>query len=231
MFILFFIMIFFFVFSISTKKYLNPYKLIIHIGRKGSGKTICMTKMAYLYSKKGKRVFCTEKGIPNTFYVPAETIGRFWFPDDGKSVILIDEIGLIWHCRSFSDKKYNDTFKSVREWFKYQRHNKVIVHCFTQSMDIDKNLRDLCDEVYIHTNFMRIWSKQRQVGRRIVLSAPKNDGSGASDSISEEFYYLPLLSSGALKFTFIPKWAGKYDSFSKLSLPPLPVTFYEEEKE
>lgn len=211
------------VYTIVSKKYINPYKLILHVGRKGSGKTCNIVKSAYKYNKMGKRVFCTEKDIPNTIYLPYEYIGKYWFPDDGKTVILIDEVGLIWHCRSFADKSYNQYFKSVREWFKYQRHNKCIVECYSQSLDIDKNLRDLCDEVYIHTSFLHLWSKARRVGRRIVLSAPKSDGSGASDTITEEYYYMPMLSSRALQFTFIPRWCKKYNSFTKLPFPPMPI--------
>lgn len=226
---LFFVFAFIFVFNLLTKKYINPYRLVLHIGRKGSGKTVCLTKLAHKYTKKGKRVYCTEKDIPNTIYIPVEFIGSYWFPDDGKTIILIDEIGLIWHCRSFADKSYNIKFKKVREWFKYQRHNKCIVECFTQSMDIDKNLRDLCDEIYIHTNFLRIWSKARRVGRRIVLSQPKKDDSGASDSITEEFYYISLLSADAVKFTFIPRWVNSYNSFSRLDLPDLPQEYLQKE--
>lgn len=210
------------VFIIYSKKYINPYKLILHIGRKGSGKTCNIVKSAYKYHKQGKRVYCTERNIPYTIYIPYDYIGKYWFEDDGKTVILIDEVGLIWHCRSYADKAYNTYFKSVREWFKYQRHNKVIVECYSQSLDVDKNLRDLCDEVYIHTSFLTLWSKARRVGRRIVLSAPKTDGSGASDTITEEYYYMPLLASKAVSFTFIPRWCKGYDSFSALPLPPLP---------
>lgn len=223
--VLCFIFVFMIVFNLLTRKYLNPYKLILHIGRKGSGKTVCLTKLAHNYTKQGKRVYCTERDIPNTIFIPVEFIGSYWFPDDGNTIILIDEIGLIWHCRSFADKNYNIKFKKVREWFKYQRHNRCLVECFTQSMDIDKNLRDLCDEIYIHTNFMRVWSKERRVGRRIVLSTPKNDDSGASDCITEEFYYIPLLESGSVRFTFIPHWVKSYNSFSRLDLPDLPQEY------
>lgn len=224
MWIWFFIILFLlmFVYSLIAKRYRNPYKLILHVGKKGSGKTCNIVKAAYLYNKAGKRVFCTEKGIPNTIYVSADCIGRYWFPADGKTVILIDEVGLIWHCRSYADKAYNQYFKSVREWFKYQRHNKCIVECYSQSLDVDKGLRDLCDEIYIHTSFFTLWSKARRVGRRIVLSAPNSNNNGASDTISEEYYYLPMLSSKAVTFTFIPRWCRKYDSFTRLPLPDLP---------
>lgn len=207
------------VFTIYSKKYINPYKLILHVGRKGSGKTCNIVKSAYKYHKLGKVVYCTEKNIPYTTYIPYEYIGKYWLPDN--CVLLIDEVGLIWHCRSYSDKAYNTYFKTVREWFKYQRHNKVIVECYSQSLDIDKNLRDLCDEVYIHTSFLRLWSKARRVGRRIVLSQPKADGSGASDTITEEYYYMPMLSSRAISFTFVPRWCKGYDSFTRLPLPSL----------
>ena len=38
-------------------KYRNPYKLYMVFGKKGSGKTTLMTKLALQYQKKGWRVY------------------------------------------------------------------------------------------------------------------------------------------------------------------------------
>ena len=193
----------------------NPYKFSLHIGKKGSGKTTTLAALALEYHKKGKRVLCTEPGILNTELIPVEDIGKFWLPEG--CVLLIDEIGLIWHNRSYQDKQFNRDFKVVREWFKFQRHNKVIVHAFTQSMDIDKGLRDLCDYVYLHSVKFNTIAIQRTVARRICLNKPNGDGT--SSAITEEFYFVPGIGKHALTLRYIPKYRKLFNSFCKLDLP------------
>lgn len=196
-------------------KFENPYKMYLHIGKKGSGKTTTLAALALEYHKQGLRVLCTEPGIANTEVIDVEDIGHYWLPEG--CVLLIDEIGLIWHSRSFQSKQFNVDFKPVREWFKFQRHNKVRCHCFTQSMDIDKGLRDLCDYVYLHSVKFNTIAIQRTVARRICLNKPSSDGS--SSGISEEFYFVPGLGKGALQFRWIPKYRHLFNSYCKLNLP------------
>ncbi len=72
-FILVFI-VFMVLFLTLTKKYVNPYKLIMIFGKKGSGKSTTLTKLALKYIKNGWTVYSTEY-IPFTYFVPAEKIG------------------------------------------------------------------------------------------------------------------------------------------------------------
>ena len=53
--------ILFFVFDRCTRSYVNPYKLIMIFGKKGSGKTTTLTKIAISDIKKGKKVYSTVK--------------------------------------------------------------------------------------------------------------------------------------------------------------------------
>ena len=52
---LFWFFTFIFVFDKATRKYLNPYKLIFVFGKKGSGKTTYLTKIA-INSKNTNRI-------------------------------------------------------------------------------------------------------------------------------------------------------------------------------
>lgn len=221
-----FIFVIIFVFlNLVTSKYVNPYLFHFYVGKKGAGKTTILKKIAYLKTKEGKRVFCTEQGIANTYYLPYDMIGNYWFPNDGNTVLLIDEIGMIWGSRSFMDKKYNVDFKKVKDWFVYQRHNRVEVYACSQQADVDKQLRGLFDTLSIISKVARVFVMEKQVGRRIVLSSPgSDDGNGStSNYLSEELFYISA-AKGGVKFHFIPKWTHLgTSSFSKLDLPDLDV--------
>lgn len=207
-----------FLFAFLCARFDNPYQFYMHIGKKGSGKSTTLAALAQYYSKKHWRVFCTERGIHNTEYIPSDVIGCYWFPE--KSVLLIDEIGLIWHSRSFSEKGFNASFKKVREWFKYSRHNKVIIHAFSQSYDIDKGLRDLSDVIYLHSVVFNLFGVQRTVARKIALNKIGSDG--VSSGISEEYYFAPGFGKHSLLVRYLPKYRKLFNSFCKLDLPSLP---------
>ena len=96
-------------------------------GKKGSGKSTLMCKLALKYTKKGFKVYCNSY-IPGTYYFDAADVGFYHFPE--KSVLLIDEVGMIWDNRDFKSFK-----KEVRDYFKLQRHYKHIVYLFSQSFD------------------------------------------------------------------------------------------------
>lgn len=126
-----------FLFLYATRKYCNPYKLIMIFGKKGCGKTTTICKLAKQHSKRGWLCFSTVD-VSFAHTIDYSVIGDYWFPPN--SVIFIDEVGMIWDNRDFKNFK-----SSVRDWFKFQRHNKVKVYLFSQTFDIDKKLRDLTE--------------------------------------------------------------------------------------
>lgn len=199
-------------FMYLTFKYRNPYKLIMVFGKKGSGKTTFLAKTAYRYLKKGRPVYSTEK-IPGVIRFKVEEIGFITFPED--AVILIDEVGMIWDNRNFK------TFKpEVRDYFKYQRHEKHIVYLFSQTFDIDIKLRNLTDCMYLCTCKFGWLSIARKIKRSITLVHPQGD---AESRIADDLEFEPILWSlfGARTciFTFIPHWVPLFDSHEKLGLP------------
>lgn len=63
-----------FVYHLLTKKYINPYRLTMVFGKKGSGKSTLMVRLAYKYLSKGWTVFCTEK-LDGCYWIDYKDIG------------------------------------------------------------------------------------------------------------------------------------------------------------
>lgn len=213
---LFFFILALLVFHLLTRKYLNPYQLIMIFGKKGSGKTTLLTKLAFQHKKKGWKVYSTED-IPGTYKIYPKDIGYTQFPEG--SVLLIDEVGMIWDNRNF---KNFDT--KVRDWFKLQRHYGCKVYLFSQTFDIDKKLRDLTDSMYLVQKRFRVFSYSKQIYKRTVLNKSSADGPS---KIDEDLVFAPfiLFWMGSRKFTYIPKYAAYFDSFEA---PELAAREFEE---
>lgn len=198
------------VFDFFTRKYLNPYKLTMVFGKKGSGKSTLMVRMAYEYLARGWTVFCTER-LDGCVYIDYNDIGFKSIPP--RSILLVDEVGMIWDNRNFKNFK-----NEVRDWFKLQRHYKVKVVLFSQTFDIDKKLRDLTDDMFLCTNVARVFSYAKRITRRVVLVQP---GPDTPARIDEELAYDSIIwwPFGSRILTFIPKWAPYFDSHNCPILP------------
>lgn len=192
-------------------KYRNNFRLIFLFGKKGCGKSSTLCKLAFKYIRRGWTVYSTEP-IPGTRQIPPEAIG--FYEMEPKSVVLIDEVGLIWHSRDFK------TFpKEVRSWFKLQRHRKLRVYMCSQSFDVDKSVRDLCDEMWLLTNFANCISYQKRIVKKFAVV----EASGESESrIVENLKIDSLLLApfGSRRFVWIPRYAKYFDSFAVDPLLP-----------
>lgn len=201
------------VFHFTTRKYLNPYKLIFIFGKKGSGKSTLLTKYALDYLKRGWNVYSTES-CPGTFKISPEDIGFTYFPEH--SVIIVDEVGMIWDNRGFKNFP-----TEVRDYFKLQRHHKNVVILASQTFDVDKKIRDLADEMYLVTKKFRVFSYAKKILRQTVLV----EATGQAPSKIDEnlvFDSLLLFWAGSRKFTYIPKYTKYFDSFGAPELPVKP---------
>ena len=187
-----------------TKKYLNPYKLIMIFGKKGSGKTTLLTKFALKYQKLGIPVYCTES-IPGTYTVQPEQIG--YVELEPNSVLLIDEAGMVYDNRNFKNFK-----PEVRDWFKLQRHRRITVYLFSQTFDVDKKLRDLTDEMYLVEKKFRVFSYAKRILKRTVLNQSTAE---APSKLDEDLVFDSILMfwCGSRRLTYLPKYAKYFDSF------------------
>lgn len=188
-------------FSLVARHYKNPYKLIMIFGKKGSGKNTLLTKLSVKYNKLGYHVF-SDSEIFNTYKLDTNWIGKYDFPRN--SVLMIEEAGITWDNRNFK------TFSAeVRNFFKLQRHYGIIVYLASQSFDVDKKLRDLCDEMYLCTNIMGIFSIAKNIHKRIAIHNASDDNDGESFLTETYSFGFPW----EWKFTYIPRWIRFFNSF------------------
>lgn len=216
------LMIFALIFHKLTRKFLNPYKLIFVFGKKGSGKSTLLEKLCVKHLKQGWIVYSTE--VPKTEvdfsnfhensinYLSPREIYRYQFPE--RSAIFIDEVSLIWDNRNFKNMD-----PKVVEWFRYQRHYKCRVYLFSQSFDIDKKLRDLCDEMYIVGKIARVLVRAKRIIRKPVVVHPSPESPARIDEDLIVDGPLMFLFGGRL-YAWIPKWVKFFDSFKFASPPP-----------
>lgn len=111
--------------------------------RRWLGKTTLLTKFAIKYIQKGYKVFSNVEIFGAYILDPAD-IGFVQFPPN--SVLLIDEVSLIWDNRNFKSFK-----PEVAKYFRLMRHYKNIVIMFSQNFDIDlrqKNQRSMRRNVF-----------------------------------------------------------------------------------
>lgn len=193
-------------FHLLTKKYLNPYKLIMLIAKKGGGKTTTLTKEAIKHCRRGWNVYCTFP-VPGCYAIEYSDVGPYEFLPE--SLIIVDEAGMVWDNRDF--KSFS---KEVRNWFKLQRHRHCKVILASQDFDIDLKLRKLCDELFVLENRLRVFSYAKRVIRKIGIV--EADGSSGSESrIVDQLAWDSLFFfwCGSRKLTFIPNWVKYFDSF------------------
>lgn len=207
----------------TTRKYINPYKLIFYFGKKGSGKSTLLSKIAYENLKKGKTVYTQDvlsfpirtkafhkKVVLSTIQFNPLDIYSYSFPSG--SVILIDEASIL---PGWSNRDFKNSDKKLIAWFQQQRKYKVTVHLFSVSFDIDKKIRDLCDEMFIVQKFARVLSVARHVVRKPVIVHPMGDSPASiQDDIIEDG--LILAPFGGMRVTLIPKWTKYFDSFAEV---------------
>ena len=198
-------------------KYRNPFKLYMVFGKKGSGKTTLMTKLAYKYEKKGWTVY-SDTEIPGVRVFRIDDFGNYQF--DPRSCILIDEVGLIWDNRNFKNFP-----ERVKVYFKYQRQYRCVCYLFSQSFDIDKKIRDLTDHLYIVQNFFNCFSIARRVTKKLTVVHADRSAQGES-KIVDDYNIDPLWQCffGSVIVTYIPHWAQFFKSFDPPRLPPYPYT-------
>lgn len=197
------------VFHVLTRKYLNPYKLYFIFGKKGAGKTTFETKLACKYLKKGWNVYTDlpELYVPGIRFFPFEALGDF-VPEE-HSLLILGEAGIKFDARHFK------TFKpSLRDFFAFQRKYKVVCYMDSQTFDVDKKIRDRTDGMYLQQNVLRVFTVGKKIIKKITLVEASAEGESR---IAENLKFAPIYT---WTFTFIPFWAGKFDSGAIIDKKP-----------
>lgn len=201
---------------LKYRKYINPYKLYMIFGKKGSGKSTYLVKLALDYMKKGYLVYTNmvDMMIPGVRKFKEDDLGTF-VPEE-KSVILWDEAGM-----KFDNRQFKNFPVEKRDFFKLQRHYKVIVYLASQSFDIDKKLRDLTDKMYLVNNVGIVYSLIRPIKKSVTLTESTSD---AESRIAENLKFEWLFS---WKFVKLTKYSRYFESFVVPEKPKLPYVIQE----
>lgn len=208
---LFLVFCFFLFMSFKYRHFNNPFKLYIVIGKKGSGKSSFLCKVAKTYLKKGFSVYTnmSDCTLPGIRLIDASKLGEFVPPK--KSCVLLDECGILFDNRNFK------SFRSdTRDFFKLQRHYECVVYLASQSLDVDKKLRDLADCLFLVNNLFNWLSLVRPIRKRISLVEASAMGeSRIADNL--RFAWFP-----SWRFLVLPRYSRFFDSFVAPEKPPLP---------
>lgn len=186
-----------------TRKYVSPYTLDIFFGRKGCGKSSTLQHLAQKYHKLGWKVFCDEGNTYQDFVTPIDCSKLYQYKLPPNSVVLIDEINLLWDNRDFKSFP-----KPMQDYLRKQRHKKVKLIMFSQTYDCDLKIRNLADRLYICNKLLRVFTICRSyVKKPVILTSEQTRNEGR---ISDDFTKLPFWYNSV---TFIPKYCKNYNSF------------------
>lgn len=191
-------------------RYRNGYKWSHIVGFPGSGKTTLCVKLAQKHLKRGWTCYSNIE-IPGCYLLDPDDLGKFW--QSPKSVIFLDEIGLVWDNRDFKSFKHHS-----RDWAKKHRHHRHKVYSFSQAMDYDSKLRTVTDNLYMLINYFGWLSVAKQIKQIWVVVEPTSDSEGR---IGQGVRISPFILApfGARIYTFIPKWVKYFNSFETENLP------------
>lgn len=138
---------------------------------------------------------------PFVHHINCRKLYAYQFPVN--SVILIDEINLLWDNRDFKNFP-----KELQKMLRLQRHRKIKIIMFSQTYDCDLKIRNLADHLYLCNKFARVFTIcTAYVKRPVVLTSEQTTTEAR---MSDDFQKLPFWYN---RVTFIPKWIKNYDSF------------------
>lgn len=199
--------------SLLGARFRSPWRLYMVFGKKGSGKSTFLAKKAVQYMRKGFTVYTNmpDMCIQGVRCIDVNDLGDF--VPESHSLLLCDEVGMIWDNRNFKNFK-----PSVRDFFKLQRHYKVVCYLASQSFDIDKKLRDLTDGMFLVVNIFGMFSIAKRIYKSITLTESTSE---AESRIAENLKFSPFWN---WEYTLIPRWAKYFESFTVPDLPALPYS-------
>lgn len=223
------------VWNFLTKKYVNQYKLYLLFGKKGCGKSTMLQKLAVWYRKHGYNVYCNigDSNLRGVIPIPINDLPelseafkdkslriklRNRYAKDGikcpdhvkpHSVILCDEINLLWDNRDFKNFP-----KPLQKYFRLQRHYQHIFIGFSQTYDCDKKIRDLADYLIIVRRVARVWITSKAYVKKVVVISPDDDNSRETAIMTDDFVPMGLFFNLSSEFNaWLPKWVKLHDSF------------------
>lgn len=221
--------------GVLTRKYVNVYQLYLIFGHKGCGKSTLLQKLAIYYKKKGYHIYCNsgDSDLKEVCPIPIEYLPKLSlaakdkelqakladeFKEKGivcppfvkrKSVILVDEINLLWDNRDFKNFP-----KDMQRYFRLQRHYQHIFIGFSQTYDCDKKIRDLADYLLICRKKFRVWIRTTAYYKDTRVLSPSSENSREAATMTDDFLRMGFFFDLFSPFqAWLPKWIKFHDSY------------------
>lgn len=210
-FLVFFVSFFFL--SKFISRFRNPYKLYYIIGLKGAGKTTYMVSLMRKYLKRGRTVYTNIPHVylPGVRVFDSKDLSRFAPPED--SVLFVDEAGLVWDNREF--KSFS---AGLTQFFALQRQYKLTLYMNSQSLDVDKKIRDRIDIMYVMTSIADCVGVLRRVSTKIRAYEGTSQAEG---KIGIDYH---ICGISGLKLLWLPKYRKYFKSFAPPPREDIPYT-------
>lgn len=183
-------------------------------GKPGTGKTTYLAFLSRKLRKKHPVIYCTEE-IKGTILIKPEEIA-FFEPAPG-SVFLIDEIGTIFNSRDFKKLSIQ-----VRDFFAWHRHYSTDIYWVSQTVDVDKTIRNRTAAVYQLKKCFFGFSSVERIFYDLTVD------ENTHDLVEGYFLQKPLVKIfgylfGINRLFFRPFYYRLFNSYSKPMTFPLPA--------
>ncbi len=207
------------VFSLYSRRFANPYKLIFIFGKKGAGKSCLMIKEMKRYLRRKWFVYtdmqdCILPGV--RIISSADYLSKF--RPEFHSAIFLDEVGV-----SFDNRNYKNFPAGLRDFFKFQRKYKCRVYMNSQSFDVDVKIRNVTDSMILQSSIGNVISVSRPIQRSITLTEPSAE---AESRIADRLKFSPIWR---WRFYWMPRYFKYFDSFSAPERDLVPFSQVEKE--
>lgn len=198
-------------FSLYSRRFANPYKLIFIFGKKGAGKSTLMVRCMLRDLKKGWHVYTDIQDciVPGVRIITSADLAKF--RPDANSALYLDEVGI-----AFDNRSYKSFDTGLRDFFKLQRKYKCKVVMNSQSFDVDKKIRDVTDSMILQTAIGNVLTLSRPIRRSVTLcEATAQADSRIADNLKFESIF-------KWRVYFMPKYFKYFESFNAPERPAIP---------
>lgn len=192
----------------------NKYFAELYIGIPGTGKTALCNKFIVQNNikKEYNRVYSNFE-LPGAYLYNINDVRYHKYKFMPNSLVLIDEAGV-----NLSNREFKNIDKDFLHWIAFLRHNQCRVKFFSQSADIDKKARDICQCYHILSRWF-VFTLDRVIIKKVDIGKDAN-GIG---TIIETYEKMPII--GGLHFHYLPRYIGLWDSYDYINVPLIPSRY------